>query len=100
MTQKEEAKMEAVQSSFSSEPGQTSVVSDQHDSETVPELAVSRGAPLTVGTYAISVHQENVSGATGGIESSAAEEESPNMNDSSTRMSFTDPKVFVIPPGP
>ncbi len=40
-----------------------------HDRESVTELAVSRGAPLTVGTHAISVQQENVSGATGRIES-------------------------------
>ncbi len=64
----EEVKMDTERSSFSSESGQTSVVSDQHDSETVPELTVSRGAPSTVGTHAISVQQENVSGATGSLE--------------------------------
>ncbi len=52
--------MEAVRSSFILKPEQTSVVSDQHDSETVLELAVSRGAPLTVGTHAISVPEQHL----------------------------------------
>ncbi len=58
---------------------------DPLDSETVPELFVSRDAPLTVGTNAISVYQENVSGATGSTESGEAAY-GPNTEDSSTRI--------------
>ncbi len=70
-------------------------MSDQHISETVSDLTISRGAPSTVGTNAISVHQENVSGATGSIESAEAASGSPNTEDSSTRISLTASKVSV-----
>ncbi len=49
MAQKEEARMETKQSLFSSESEQTSFMSDQHVSETVSDLIISRGTKFYCG---------------------------------------------------
>ncbi len=73
-------------------------MSDQHFSESVIELAVSRDAPLAV-SATIPVQLEIVSGASGSIVGGKAELFSlrvePNMDDSYARMKLPTPKVSV-----